>query len=263
MRKAFLLSSGLGTRLGELTKNTSKCLLPICGQSLLSIWISNLIRNDIDEVLINTHWQHNQFVNFFNNYNYTNKFYLTDTINSDYTIQKLCNVIINGKKLKVNICYEPQLLGSAGTILKNKKWVNDKEPFFILYGDNLTNVNLNSMYEFHCNHKYPLTLGVFKTQYPEQCGIVDIDVNGNVYKFQEKPKHPSSYNASAGIFVADKEIYNIFPSESNDIYPLDIGYDILNNIIGKIKAYYINEFIIDIGTPESYKEANLRWNEII
>ena len=161
MRKSFLLASGLGTRLGYLTKNTSKCLLPICGQPLLSIWINNLIKNNIEEVLINTHWHHKQFLQFFHNYKFVKNLYNINCSNNDYRNQKLCRIEINEKRLDINIFYEHELLGSAGTLLKNIKWVNNKDPFFILYGDNLTNANLNKMYNYHCTHKYPLTLGVF------------------------------------------------------------------------------------------------------
>ena len=40
--------------------------------------------------------------------------------------------------------YEPELLDSAGTLLANKEWVADGQPFFVLYGDNLTDVDIQA-----------------------------------------------------------------------------------------------------------------------
>jgi NDP-sugar pyrophosphorylase family protein len=58
MLKAFLLSAGLGTRLRPLTDEMPKCLLPICGQPLLEIWLELLGLDGVSEVLVNTHWHY-------------------------------------------------------------------------------------------------------------------------------------------------------------------------------------------------------------
>ena len=55
--KVFLLAAGLGARLRPLTEATPKILLPINGKPLLEIWLEQLRRHGIREVLINTHWQ--------------------------------------------------------------------------------------------------------------------------------------------------------------------------------------------------------------
>jgi len=59
-----------------------------------------------------------------------------------------------------------------------------------LYGDNLTEVNLLKMYAFHKDHEWPFTLGVFKADEPERCGIADIDESGKVVDFVEKAGKP-------------------------------------------------------------------------
>ncbi len=56
--KAFLLTAGLGTRLRPLTYEMPKCLLPICGQPLLEIWLELLGLYGVSEVLVNTHWHY-------------------------------------------------------------------------------------------------------------------------------------------------------------------------------------------------------------
>ena len=64
-----------------------------------------------------------------------------------------------------------------------KDWVADGQPFFILYGDNLTNVNLRKMFAFHEEHEFPFTLGVFKTPVPGQCGIEKVGKDDVVVNF--------------------------------------------------------------------------------
>jgi mannose-1-phosphate guanylyltransferase len=94
--KAFLLAAGKGTRLKPYTDSKPKCLIPINGTPLLQIWIDLLARHGVTEVLINTHHHAGQVERF-----------LAD-----------CRTRHTMKVLSV---HEPQLLGSAGTILQNRE----------------------------------------------------------------------------------------------------------------------------------------------
>jgi len=116
MLKAFLLVAGLGKRLRPLTNDIPKCLIPIGGKPLLQIWLDHLCKHGINEVLINTHWHHEKM----------EKFISTDYADfSDYKEPK------NKRKgsPKVHLFYESDLLGSAGTLLANRSWVADGQPF--------------------------------------------------------------------------------------------------------------------------------------
>ncbi len=236
--KAFLLGAGLGTRLRPLTEATPKILLPINGTPLLEIWLQHLRGHGIREVLINTHWQGEKVEAFL------------ESGRDDYT--------------HVVTYHEPSLLGSAGTLLANANWVEDGEPFFILYGDNLTNVNLRKMLGFHQRHGFPFTLGVFKTDNPTMCGIASINADGVVTDFEEKPKRPTSEMAAAGIYVTDRRIFRFFPDEATlaSSKPLDLGLHVIPRLVGNMKAYPIHDFLMDIGTPHSYKKAQKLWKEL-
>jgi mannose-1-phosphate guanylyltransferase len=239
--KAFMLAAGLGTRLRPLTDQVPKCLLPIGGKPLLQIWLEHLAREGIGEVLVNTHWHHQKVENFLKNW--------------------------PASHLRVRPFYEPVLLGSAGTILANRHWVEDGAPFFIIYGDNLTDVDLKKILNFHLGHGLPFTLGVFQSENPEQCGIAEIEKDGLVTGFVEKPKAPKSDLAAAGVYVADQRIFDFFPEIEfgqgpGFTLPLDLGLHVIPRLVGRMKAYRVHEFLMDIGTLGQYEKAQVLWSEI-
>lgn len=225
--KAVLLIAGLGTRLRPLTNSIPKCLLPINGEPLLGIWFEKLVAAGVSEVLINTHW-------------------LADQV-SDY-VEKNCP-----PELKVTVFYEQQLLGSAGTLAANRDFFGS-DPFFIIYGDNLSDVNLADLYASHLKHRPVLTLSTFEAEFPERCGIAEIDHQQIIQGFVEKPQTPLSNRAAAGIYVAEPEIFDYFPQQKT-LSVLDLGFDVIPRLIGKMRNYSIDK-LIDIGTFENYQKAN-------
>ncbi len=226
--KAFLLAAGHGTRLRPLTDTTPKCLLPIRGVPLLGIWLDLCRQYGIDEVLINTH-SHRDSVK-----NYARR---------------------NGRGLTVGITEEAALLGSAGTLLENRAWIGQDSEFWVFYGDVLTNANLARMLEFHREHREVATVGVYEVSNPKQCGIVTVDAGGIVRDFVEKPESPSSNLAFAGLMVAAPAVFEPIPHQT----PADIGFHLLPRIVGRMAAYPISEYLVDIGTREKYEYAQRTW----
>lgn len=224
--RAVLLVAGLGTRLRPLTDNTPKCLLPIDGMPLLGIWLEKLLAAGVTEILINTHWLANQ-VNAYIEQN-------------------------TPQNLKVTTFHEPTLLGSAGTIFANREFFGN-DPFFIIYGDNLSDVDLADLHHVHQQHRPTMTLGTFETDSPQTCGIAEIDPQGMVKSFIEKPENPLSNCAAAGIYLAEAGIFDYFPSWPSD-QQLDLGFDIIPRLVGNMRHYAINS-VIDIGTPQNYQKA--------
>lgn len=204
----------------------------------MEIWLELMGKHGIDKVLVNTHWLHGKVEFFLKNKG----------------IGKA-----GGEKLwpEVHLFHEKSLLGSAGTLWANQEWFADVESFFILYGDNLTNVDLSKMYQYHLSHKEPFTLGVFRTTEPEKCGIVELDNDGVVIEFVEKPEKPKSNLAAAGVYIADKRIFGFLSKDrlENITGLFDLGFHVLPKLVGNMRAYEIEEFLMDIGTPETYKKA--------
>jgi mannose-1-phosphate guanylyltransferase len=158
--KALLLAGGYGTRLLPITKATPKCLVDINGEKLLDIWLAKLLESGINEIIINTH-------------------HLDDVVN-----QHINQSIY---KNNVRLVYEDKLLGTAGTIKKNKVFFGNG-PLIVVHADNLSIFNMD---EFkNCFMERPpgihITMMTFNTDCPELCGIVELDKNGVVIKFYEK-----------------------------------------------------------------------------
>jgi mannose-1-phosphate guanylyltransferase len=226
--KAFILAAGEGTRLRPLTESVPKCLLPIQGVPLLEIWLNNCKAVGITDVLINAHAH-------------------------AVAIRKFSATQKSG--VRTSIVEEPKLLGSAGTLAENRAFVEGEKAFFVLYGDVLTTVDLRRMLAFHEQKNLLATLGIYQVPDPTRCGIVTMDENAVIQQFVEKPELPASNWAFSGVMIGGQEIFGFVPDQR----PADIGFDVLPKMAGKMAAYAISEYLIDIGTPENYQIAERSW----
>ncbi|WP_298564653.1 nucleotidyltransferase family protein [uncultured Phascolarctobacterium sp.] len=231
--KAFLLAAGYGTRLRPLTDSIPKCMVPICGRPLLCWWMDLFEKHSITEVLINTHYLPDAVRKFIEVYNKQN------------TGTKLIEF------------YEEKLLGSGGTILVNRSFIENEENFFVCYADNLTNTDLSKMLEFHKKKQSLLTMGLFHTNKPKECGIAAINDQQLIYNFVEKPINPKNDLANAGIYVTDKTIFDYFPQNNF----IDFGKDILPNLVNKMYGYEIKDYLLDIGNLDNYQKAEEEWHQ--
>jgi len=225
IRKAFLLAAGLGTRLRPLTDHTPKCLVPIRGKALCDYWFDLCEQHGIDEVLMNTH-------------------HLADAVRAHVAARK--------GGVSVKLFHEETLLGSAGTVRENASFVAGEDAFLVIYADNLSNADLGAMMRFHGAHPAPLTMGLFRAENPRQCGIASLDDDGRILTFIEKPEHPESDLANAGLYVADTSILANIP---NDKPIVDFGHDVLPRYAGQMFGFPLNCFHLDIGTLENYAKA--------
>ena len=227
-RKAFLLAAGHGTRLRPLTDTTPKCLLPVRGVPILQIWLEHCRRLGVEEVLINLHSNANRIREFLQSKN---------------------------PRIRVQISDEPVLLGSAGTIASNRAWIAGERSFWIFYADVLTDADLGEMVRFHEERSASTSLAVYRVPDPSRCGIVQVDQDGWIREFIEKPKKPVGNLAFSGIILAGPEFMAAVPGR----VPADIGFDVLPKLVGKMGAYEISDYLIDIGTMENYRSAQEHW----
>ena len=106
-------------------------------------------------------------------------------------------------------------------------------------------------------------MGLIRASNPSACGIAEMDAQGKITAFIEKPENPKSNLANAGIYVASHEIFDYFPEPNEHLKEgvLDFGYHILPCLTGYMYGYEIREYLRDIGTIESYDQAIKEWPE--
>jgi|HubBroStandDraft_6_1064221.scaffolds.fasta_scaffold859836_1 mannose-1-phosphate guanylyltransferase len=226
--KAFLLAAGQGTRLRPITDEIPKCLVPIRGVPMLQIWMDICRNAGIDEVMINLHSHADAVRSWVNN---------------------------NRNGIRVRLAEEPTLLGSAGTVLASRDWVASESCFWILYADVLTNATLKPMLDFHLARRPAATLGLYQVADPSRCGVVSFDEEMVIRDFLEKPCAPKSRWAFSGIMIGTPELLDQIPSHQ----PADLGFEVLPRLIGRMLAYPISDYVLDIGTLENYRAAQASW----
>lgn len=226
--KALLLAGGLGTRLRPLTQSVPKCLIPVGGRPMLDYWCDALEAAGIREALLNTHHLPEPVRDFIAHANATRALQITES-------------------------YEPALLGSAGTVTANRDWMDGAEACMVIYADNLSTIDLGDMLRFHHDHDQPVTMALFHTPYPSQCGIATLDPAGRIVEFVEKPEAPASDLANAGLYVVDAAAWR----EIADMAAFDFGHDVLPQFVGRMQGYTFDGYHRDIGTPEALAQAEM------
>ena len=226
--KAFLLAAGIGSRLRPITDSVPKCMVVIDDRPLLDIWLDVLDRAGVDEVLVNLH-------------------HLPDVVRRHLAER-------TGPPV-VRTFFEPELLGSAGTLAANRQWVDGEEFFLVCYADNLTDFDLRSLIDIHRTSGETATLAVFHSERPSAGGVVEVDDAGRVVGFAEKPSQPVSDLTNAGMYAFDPSVLE----EIGGTPPLDIGYHLLPRLVGRSHAVLVEGYFRDIGTIESYRRAREEW----
>jgi len=232
--RALLLAAGLGTRLKPITDKMPKCLVPIGKKPILTHWIAALKLIDCEKILINTH-------------------YLAEQVESA--------VNLNVNKNIIEILHEPELLGTAGTLLKNRRYFEDQIGLLI-HADNYTTFDLNQLITAHIQRPKGclLTMLTFTSKSPGQCGIIVSDKLGIVWEFHEKVKEPPGFIANGAIYAFGKDFLDFM--ENLEPKPKDISLDIIPKLMGKIYTLHTEECFIDIGTPEALNEARKHYKSI-
>jgi NDP-sugar pyrophosphorylase family protein len=227
--KGMILAAGEGRRLRPLTNQLPKPMLPLANRPLLE-HILNYLRNcGITELAINLHYLPAAVIDYFG----------------------------DGRQWGVNLRYsvEEQLLGSAGGVKRLQSFFD--QTFVVYYGDVFTYAELGEMISFHRHSRAVATMGLYQVSDPWNRGIVQLDENHSIVRFEEKPGRDQVFSnlANAGIYVLEPEVLTWVPAEQK----YDFGHDVFPRMLTagvKIAGYEIKDVLIDIGLPETYEQAN-------
>lgn len=223
----LILAGGLGTRLGELTKNTPKSLLPIGDTPIIEIAIQNLVRFG--------------FQKFF--------------VSINYKGEMIRDALGTGDRFKCEIQYleEKERLGTAGPIGLLQKKVD--QPFLVMNGDIVTKIDFDSLFKFHRQHGEMASMCVKEYDMQVPFGVVELD-NNKVLSISEKPVH--KFFVSAGINVFNPEVIDLVPP--NNYFDMPSLFELLLGQEKKgVRAFPIVEYWLDIGRHTDFEKAQIEF----
>jgi len=230
-QKAMILAAGEGTRLGSLTLETPKVLLPVGGKPLLEYTLLWLKSYGISQVAINLY----------------------------HLGEKVRDFLGDGSRFGINISYslEETPLNTAGGVKRMEHFFNGT--FVVICGDILTDFNLRDMIRFHQEKKAMVTLAILEVPNPWEVGVVEMNESGRILGLVEKPPRGSEVGnlGSGGIYVLEQDVLSYIPDNECS----DFAYDIFPQLIKlgvPIYGYLLNpeDYLLDIGTMDKYHKAS-------
>ena len=251
---ALLLAGGQGSRLGILTKNTAKPAVRYGGKyRIIDFPLSNCINSGIDTVGVLTQYQPlmlNQHIG----------------IGIPWDLdRKSGGVTILAPHVKGGEEMGDWFMGTANAIYHNLEYIDryDPEYVLILSGDHIYKMDYSKMLEFHKANNCTATIAVLEVHFEEasRFGIMNTLDDDKIYEFEEKPANPKSNLASMGIYIFTWKKLREALIEDNKVHSnSDFGMHIIPKMLAEgetLYAYRFNDYWKDVGTIESYWQANM------
>lgn len=229
--KVLILAGGRGVNFRPLTYEIPKALIPIRGKPLLEYTLEKLKKYQFSEIYISI----------------------------GHLGKKIKEYFSSGEKWGLEISYLEQSGKSPGTaqpVFEAQKIFN-KEPFILIYGDVLAEIDLQDLLKFHYSQKGVATMALASVEKPSDWGMVKL--KGNlITEFLEKPKEKKikSHLVNAGIFVLKPEIFNYLKKNT-----VSLEKEVFPKLVSekKIYGYPFEDNWHDISTPEIYEEVLKNW----
>ena len=227
--RVILMVGGLGTRLRPLTQDTPKPMLKVGNKPILQTIVEK-----------------------FAEYGFVN---ITMCVNFNASIIR--DYFGDGKEFGVNIDYvlEQKRMGTAGALSLLKE--RPSEPFFVMNGDLLTNVNFEHILNYHTLNKATATMCVREYDYEVPYGVVKMNDN-KIIEIAEKPVQ--KFFVSAGIYMLSPEILDIIPQD--EFYDMPTLFEKAIAQDKNVISFPIHEYWIDIGRLEEYQKANEEYAKV-
>lgn len=221
--KAVILAGGKGTRLGKLTVDLPKPMVPIGDQPLLEHQVRLLQRYQIEEVILSIG-------------------HLGEVIREHFG---------DGSAFGVSIRYvqESEPLGTAGAIKQMEAELRDD--FLVLYGDVMLDMNLRRLLDFHASKRSAGTLVLHPNDHPQDSDLVEVDSEtARILAFHPKPHPPGKQFrnlVNAGAYVLSPRVFAYIEAGQK----ADLGRDIFPRMVEKetLCGYLTAEYLKDMGTP--------------
>ncbi len=227
---AVVLVGGFGTRLRPLTYSIPKPLLPVAHTSMLERLMNSLARGGVTHAVLALGFKPEPFMAAFPN--------------------DMCGSV------QLSYAVEDTPLDTAGAIGFAARAAGISDTFVVANGDVLTDLDIASLIAFHRQHGAQGTISLTPVSDPSQYGIVEIDADGRVERFVEKPQPgiTTSNFASAGTYVLEASALTRMPGDKK----LSIERVVFPQMVAdkSLFAMSSNDYWIDAGRPDTFIEAN-------
>jgi len=227
--KVVLMVGGLGTRLSPLTDTTPKPMLHVGNKPILETIIENFAKYGYTNIILSVSYKSHVIEAYFG----------------------------NGASFGVNIEYvhETKRMGTAGAL----SLIRDRltEPFFVMNGDLLTNVNFEHMHDFHDFNNAEATMAVREYDFQVPYGVVNVQ-DGKIQSIEEKPTH--KFFVSAGIYMLSPTVLAHIPDD--DFFDMPTLFEKLIEAKHNAVSFPIREYWLDIGRVSDFERANNEYHEV-
>ena len=250
---AMILAGGQGSRLGALTKNVAKPAVPFGGKyRIIDFPLSNCVHSGIDTVGVLTQYQPLELNTYIGNG-------IAWDLNRNHGG---VFVLPPYQSATAGEWYK----GTANAIYQNMVFLDNFTPknVLVLSGDHIYKMDYASMLKFHKETDAAVTIAVMPVPWEEasRFGIMNVDQQGNIVEFEEKPKEPKSNLASMGIYVFNYEKLKkyLIEDENNPDSDNDFGKNVIPAMLAageKMVSYKFEGYWKDVGTIQSLWEANM------
>ena len=250
---AMILAGGQGSRLGALTKNVAKPAVPFGGKyRIIDFPLSNCVHSGINTVGVLTQYQPLELNRYIGN---GNPWDLDRSHGGVYVLPPY-------QSAKAGEWYK----GTANAIYQNLSFLESFKPenVLILSGDHIYKMHYGEMLKAHKESGAAVTIAVMPVPWEEasRFGIMNVDEEGTITDFEEKPAEPKSNLASMGIYIFTYEVLKKYleaderdPSSANDF-----GKNIIPAMLEngeKMVSFRFEGYWKDVGTIHSLWEANM------
>ena len=226
--RVVIQAGGVGSRLRPYTTVVPKPLMPVAEMPILEVVIRQLAGKGFTAITITVGHLAHLIQAFFG----------------------------DGAKFGVNIDYvvEDKPLGTIGAVTVVPGLT---EPFLVMNGDLLTDMDYRAFYEGHVASGAPMSVGVYNKEVPISLGVIEYDAHHRITGFAEKPV--KRFSVSMGVYAMNPEMLEHIPS--GEYYGFD---DLMAHVIRANIAVRVVEFDgiwLDIGRHEDYEQATRIFEE--
>lgn len=238
--QAVVLVGGFGTRLRPLTNSIPKPMLPVGHVPIIERLVRNLALGGITDVVLALGFKPEPFLAAF----------------PDGTVSAIGP---DGTATVVHLRYavEPQPLDTAGAIRFAAEWAGIDQTFVVANGDIVTDLDVAALVQFHRDRNAQATLHLTSVDDPSTFGVVQLDADGRVLQFVEKPApgtEPSNL-INAGTYVLEPSVLDAIAagekvSIERVVFPALVA-------AGQVFAHATDDYWLDTGTIDLFRQANL------